>query len=89
MRQRNCAYLFGRDGALIRLAELLDDSGVPSEILLAADENDGTASAEVKYLRVPLEGTKVLLAGPRMDGIRTGHKHLSTYLLLDVVQGVG
>lgn len=48
------AHLLGRDGALICLAELLDDAGVAPEILLAADEDDREARAEVHDLGDPL-----------------------------------
>jgi hypothetical protein len=46
--------LLGRDGLLARLAQLLDGLGVVAEILLAANQNDGQALAEVQNLRDPL-----------------------------------
>lgn len=48
-------HLFGSDWPLAGLPELLDDSGLASEILLAADKDDGQASAEVHHLRDPLD----------------------------------
>lgn len=47
-------YLLGRDGLLARLAKLLDGLTVVTEILLAADEDDGQALAEVQDLGNPL-----------------------------------
>jgi hypothetical protein len=46
--------LFGRHGLLAGLAKLLDRLLVVSQILLAANENDGETLAEVKDLRNPL-----------------------------------
>jgi hypothetical protein len=48
------AYLFGRDGLLARLPKLLNRLGVVSQILLAADKDDGQALAEMKNFRDPL-----------------------------------
>ena len=48
------AYLLGGDGLLARLAELLLNLGVVSQILLATDEDDGQTLAEVKNFRDPL-----------------------------------
>lgn len=50
------SYLLGGHGLLARLAELLDDLVVVSQILLAANENDGKALAEVQNLGDPLLG---------------------------------
>ena len=50
----NGTYLFGCDRALVRLTKLLDNAGVPPEILLAAYENDRQTSAEVHDLGNPL-----------------------------------
>jgi hypothetical protein len=41
------AYLFLSDWLLRCLVQLLDGLGVESQILLAADENDGQALAEM------------------------------------------
>jgi len=48
-------YLLGRHGLLARLAKLLDGLGVVSEILLAANQDDGETLAEVENFRDPLE----------------------------------
>ena len=42
------------DRPLVGLPELLNHSGVPPEILLASDEDDGKALAEVHDLGNPL-----------------------------------
>ena len=42
------------DGLVARLAQLLDGLGVVAKILLAANQNDGQALAEVQNLRDPL-----------------------------------
>ena len=47
-------YLFRSHGLLRGLVELLDGLGVVAEILLAADEDDGQAGAEVQDLGDPL-----------------------------------
>lgn len=49
-------HLLGGHWALVRLAKLLDDPRVPSEILLATDKDDGKSSTEMHDLRDPLEG---------------------------------
>ena len=51
---RGRCYLFGRHRLLAGLAQLLDRLLVVSQILLAADEDDGEALAEVKNLGNPL-----------------------------------
>lgn len=48
------AYLLGRDGLLARLSQLLNDLLVVSQVLLATDQDDGKALAEVKNLGDPL-----------------------------------
>lgn len=50
----NSHTLFGRDGALTRLSELLDNLGVMAKILFASDEDDGQVLAEVEHFRDPL-----------------------------------
>jgi hypothetical protein len=50
-----CAYLFRGNGLLRRLVQLLNSLLVVSQILLAADEDDGKAGAEVQNLGDPLE----------------------------------
>ena len=47
-------YLLGGDGLLARLAELLNRLGIITEILLAADKDDGNIFAEMHHLRNPL-----------------------------------
>ena len=47
-------YLLGSDWPLVRLPELVNNTGVAPEILLAANENDGETSAEVHNLGDPL-----------------------------------
>lgn len=47
-------HLLRGNRPLVRLPELLNDSGVPPEILLAADEDDGKAGAKVHNLGNPL-----------------------------------
>lgn len=49
------AYLFRGNGLLRCLVQLLNGLLVVSQILLAADEDDGQAGAEVQDLRNPLE----------------------------------
>jgi hypothetical protein len=70
--------------------QLLDGLLVVSEILLAADENDGKALAEVQDLRNPLETKNNTLAHrhqePAVAAFRGERK--KSYLLLDVVKGV-
>jgi hypothetical protein len=52
---KTITYLLGGDGLLARLAELLDGLVVVTEILLAANQDDGETLAEVQDLRDPLE----------------------------------
>lgn len=59
--------LFGRDGALGGLAEFVDDLGVVSEVLFAADEDDGEVLAEVEHFGDPLFLHVVERVG-RVDG---------------------
>ena len=47
-------YLFRGNGLLAGLAKLFDSLGVIAQILLASDEDDGKALAEVHDLRNPL-----------------------------------
>jgi hypothetical protein len=48
-------YLLGRDGPLADFPELIDGFRVATEILLAPDEDNGKAVAEVHHLRDPLQ----------------------------------
>lgn len=48
------AYLLGGHGLLRRLVQLLDGLWIESQILLAADEDDGQTGAEVQDLGDPL-----------------------------------
>lgn len=67
------AYLLGRDGLLAGLAELLNDPRVVTQILLAADEDDREALAEVQNFRDPLQAaghvSAFRLGGDWGDGI--------------------
>lgn len=51
---KRVAYLLRSDRTLICLAELLNHSGLTSEILLATDQDDGQTSAEMSYFGDPL-----------------------------------
>ena len=51
------AYLLGSDGLLAGLVKLLDGFLVVTEILLAANEDDGEATAEMHDFGDPLVGT--------------------------------
>ena len=51
---RNRHTLLGADRPLARLAQLLNNLGVSSQILLASDKDDGQILAEVEHLRDPL-----------------------------------
>lgn len=55
-RRRGATHLLGRDWALVCLAQLLDNSRVPPEVLLATDKDDRKASTEVHHLGDPLLG---------------------------------
>jgi len=59
--------LFGRNGLLASLAELLNRLLVETQILLAADKDLGNVGAEVVYLRAPLLADVVEGIG-RVDG---------------------
>jgi hypothetical protein len=50
----NSTHLLWGDGLLAGLVKLLDRLGIEAQILLAANENDGEAGAEVKNLGDPL-----------------------------------
>jgi len=54
-RREGNAHLLGRNGLLAGLAKLLDGLLVVTQILLAADEDDGKALAEVKDFGNPLQ----------------------------------
>jgi hypothetical protein len=49
-----CPYLFGSDRLLAGLVQLLDGLLVVTQILLAPNENDWEAGAEVEDFRNPL-----------------------------------
>lgn len=87
-------YLLGADGLLACLAELLNGLVVVTQILLAADQDDGKSLAEMEDLRNPLQkastsvhDSQVALALVR-DNLGWGRGE-GPYLLLNVVQGVG
>lgn len=46
--------LLARDGTLVHAGKVLDGLGVVAQVLLASNENDGEAVAEVEHLRDPL-----------------------------------
>jgi hypothetical protein len=81
MLDQNSSYLFRRNRLLAGLAQLLDGLLIVSEILLAADQNDRQALAEVKDLGDPLDELSVFQHGVSIPSV--------TYLLLNVVQRVG
>jgi len=69
--------LFGGNGLLAGLAELLDGLGVVAQILLAANEDNWDVTAEVENLRVPLLGNVVERIGgvdgeADQDDVRVG-----------------
>lgn len=88
-------YLLGADGLLACLAELLDGLVVVTQILLAADQDDGKSLAEMKDLRNPLHkasasvGESQAALGRARDEFGWGRGPGGSYLLLNVVQGVG
>ena len=86
-------YLFWGDRPLVGLPELLNHSGVAPEILLAADEDDGQAGAEVQDLGNPLGETySVSVCSPSgsvtHDAVAAWARERMVYLLLDVVQRI-
>ena len=92
---RDCdAYLFRGNGLLRCLVQLLNGLLVVSQILLAANEDDGQAGAEVQDLGNPLEkNDSVSVCSPREsvthDAIAARARERVIYLLLDVVQRIG
>ena len=87
------AYLFRGDGLLRCLVQLLNGLLVVSQILLAADEDDGQAGAEVQDLGNPLEEKdSVSVCSPSEsvthDAIAAWARERVVYLLLDVVQRI-
>jgi hypothetical protein len=50
----NATYLLWGDGLLAGLVKLLDRLGIETQVLLAANENDGETGAEVKNFGDPL-----------------------------------
>jgi len=71
--------LFWGNGSLVSFPELVNGLGITSEILLAADEDDGQALAEVHHLGYPLlldvvEGVRTVDSEADEDdvGIRVG-----------------
>lgn len=79
---REHPYLLGGDGLLAGLVKLLDGFLIITEILLAADEDDGQTTAEMHDLGDPLGGTCQQFS--YLGKLRLRHP----YLLLDVVQGI-
>lgn len=89
-------YLLGADGLLACLAELLNGLVVVTQILLATDEDDGKALAEMQDLRNPLEQATASVgdsqgASPGYETVLFGGLggDQGPYLLLNVVQRVG
>jgi hypothetical protein len=87
------AYLFRGDGLLRCLVQLLNSLLVVSQILLAADEDDGEARAEVKDFGDPLEmSSRVSECPPSIsvtnDAIAPWARERVLYLLLNVVQRI-
>lgn len=83
------SYLFGRNGLLAGLAKLLDRLLIVSEILLAADEDDGETLAEVQNLGDPLLKSTCQQGCADRTGYQLWARLRSTNLLLDVVEGIG
>lgn len=83
LRVPSKTYLLRGDGLLAGLAELLNGLVVVSQILLATNQDDGKALAEVKNLRDPLFGTC------QQEPPYLGPISLVTDLLLNVVQRIG
>lgn len=89
-------YLLGADGLLACLAELLNGLVVVTQILLATDEDDRKALAEMQDLRNPLEQASASVgdsqsASPVYGTVLFGGGggDQGPYLLLNVVQRVG
>jgi hypothetical protein len=87
------AYLFRGDGLLRCLVQLLNGLLVVSQILLAADKDDGEAGAEVQNLRDPLKNhNAVSVCSPSKsvthDAMAPWARERVVYLLLDVVQRI-
>jgi hypothetical protein len=85
------AYLFRGNGLLRRLVQLLNSLLVVSQILLAADKDDGQAGAEVENLGDPLEKNSLVSRcsaskSVAHDAIAPWARERVIYLLLDVVQ---
>lgn len=71
------AYLLGADGLLACLAELLNGLVVVTQILLATNEDDGKALAEMQDLRNPLQEASTSVSGsqgasPRNETVLDG-----------------
>ena len=75
-------YLLGGDWPLVRLPELVNNTGVAPEILLATDENDGETGAEVHNLGNPLyeRNQPNLLGKTRQGEVRRGGRTFSCTL---------
>jgi hypothetical protein len=80
------SYLLGGDGLLASLVKLFNGFLVVTEIFLAADEDDGEATAEMNDFGDPLVSTCQRFS---LSGESSGEKGAASYLLLDVVEGVG
>jgi hypothetical protein len=75
-------HLLGCDRTLICLAELVDGFVVTSEILLATDQDDGQAGAEVHDFRDPLNENDKSVSHANKS------TRLMQYLLLNIVQRI-
>lgn len=87
-------YLLGADGLLACLAELLNGLVVVTQILLATDEDDGKALAEMQDLRNPLEQASAAVGDSQgaslgYETVPRGRRDQGPYLLLNIVQRVG
>ena len=77
-------YLLGADGLLACLAELLNGLVVVTQILLAADQDDGKSLAEMEDLRNPLQeasasGDSQVAPGRVRDNLSWGRWRVLTF----------
>ena len=78
------SYLLGSDGLLACLVELFNGLLVVSQILLATNQDDWEAAAEVQNLRNPLQ-----LCTCQQFLIFQLRRSVKAYLLLNVIEGIG
>jgi len=83
----NATDLFRGHRTLVGLPEFLDSLGVTSQVLLAANKDDGQTGAKVHDLRDPLHRRSVKLN--TFAQVHTARREARiTYLLLNVIQTV-